>query len=124
MSVVAVLCFSQTYLFREMQVSLSCKFEVNILLSSSSKSELNPDAIGENRAKENTNSLVECTNVLLAHVADVLVVLKQSVDDEDTCTGCHGDENVVSDIESDGVDDDDESGAEESVSPLSSPSLY
>ena len=32
--------------------------------------------IGDGKAKENTNSFVECTNVLLAHVADVLVVLK------------------------------------------------
>ena len=58
---------------------------------------------------------MECTNVLLAHIADVLVVLKQT-DDDDMSSGGHGDENVVSDIESDGGDDEDDSGAEESVS--------
>jgi hypothetical protein len=80
-----------------------------------SKSDLNPNLIGDGKAKDNTNSLVECTNVLLAHVADVLVVLKQT-DDDDMCSGSHGDDHVASDIESDGVDDDDDSGAEESVS--------
>jgi hypothetical protein len=58
---------------------------------------------------------VECTNVLLAHVADVLVVLKQT-DDDEMSSGCHGDEHIVSDVESEGADDDDDSGAEESVS--------
>jgi hypothetical protein len=71
--------------------------------------------IGESKAKDNTNSLVECTNVLLAHVADVLVVLKQT-DDDEMSSGCHGDEHIVSDVESEGADDDDDSGAEESVS--------
>lgn len=82
-----------------------------------SKPDLNPNLIGESKVKENTNSLVECTNVMLAHVADVLVVLKQT-DDDDVTSGCHGDENIVSDTESDGVDDDDDSGAEESVSHM------
>ena len=58
---------------------------------------------------------MECTNVLLAHVADVLVVLKQT-DDDEMSSGCHGDEHIVSDVESEGGDDDDDSGAEESVS--------
>ncbi len=80
-----------------------------------SKADLNPNLIGDSKAKDNTNSLVECTNVLLAHVADVLVVLKQT-DDDDTCSGCHGDDHIVSDVESDGVDDEEDSGAEESVS--------
>ena len=31
-------------------------------------------------------------------------------------SGCHGDDHIVSDIESDGVDDEEDSGAEESVS--------
>lgn len=59
---------------------------------------------------------MECTNVLLAHVADVLVVLKQTSDDDDMSSGCHGEDHLVSDIESDGVDDDEDSGGEESVS--------
>ena len=80
-----------------------------------SKCDLNPNLIGDGKAKENTNSFVECTNVLLAHVADVLVVLKQT-DDDDMSSGCHGDDHVASDVESDGVDDEEDSGAEESVS--------
>ena len=31
-------------------------------------------------------------------------------------SGCHGDDHIVSGIESDGVDDEEDSGAEESVS--------
>lgn len=79
-----------------------------------SKSDLNPNLLGDSKAKDNTNGLVECTNVLLTHVADVLVVLKHT-DGDDMSNGCHGDEHIVSDVESDGVDDDEDSVAEESV---------
>ena len=45
-----------------------------------------------------------------------MVVLKH-MDDDAICNGCQGDDSS-SDIESDGIDDDDESGAEESVSEM------
>ena len=60
--------------------------------------------------------MVECTNVLLAHVADVLAVLKQTSDDDEILSPNHGESDLASDVESDGVDDEDESAGEESVS--------
>lgn len=55
---------------------------------------------------------------MLAHVADILAVLKQTSDEDEVVSPSHGEDNLISDVESDGVDDEDESAGEESVSCL------